>query len=204
MASIPRCIVRAASRCRRRRSPSGRSRRTSPRVTSPARPLAATLRQGLGQGRLLPADGRRSARACRRHPRRRALRGRARARPQAGRGRRAPGPRVLLELGPSKAKPVIEELKKKTGETATTRALESLCGRSIRIDRKSCPRARSSRRRPQTLIAPLLPIPAMVEALQSITGGLEKKAMSCHRQCLSLSGQSGHGHAARLFRDQGG
>jgi len=95
---------------------------------------------------------------------------------------------VLLELGPAKGRPVIEELKKKTGETATTRALEALAW-AVDPDRpKELPKSASlSDEDRKILVAPLLPVPAVVEAIQAIAGGLEKKAVTAIDSAVALS-----------------
>ncbi len=95
---------------------------------------------------------------------------------------------VLLELGPEKGKPVIEELKKKTGETATTRALEALAW-AVDPDRpKELPKsAILSDEDRKILIAPLLTVPAVVEAIQAIAGELEKKAVASIDSAILLS-----------------
>lgn len=95
---------------------------------------------------------------------------------------------VLLELGPAKGKPVIEELKKKTGETATTRALESLAWAVDPERPKELPKsAILSDEDRKILAAPLRPIPAVVEAIQAIAGGLEKKAVGAIDSAIALS-----------------
>lgn len=95
---------------------------------------------------------------------------------------------VLLELGPAKGKPVIEELKKKTGETATTRALEALAWAVDPERPKELPKSATlSEEDRKILVMPLLPVPAVVEAIQSIAGGLEQKAVSAIDSAVSLS-----------------
>ncbi|MFO0566532.1 MAG: hypothetical protein U0263_12760 [Polyangiaceae bacterium] len=95
---------------------------------------------------------------------------------------------VLLELGPPKGKPVIEELKKKTGETPATRALEALAW-AVDPDRpKELPKSATvSEEDRKVLIMPLQPVPAVVEAMQAISGGLEKKATGAIDSAISLS-----------------
>lgn len=95
---------------------------------------------------------------------------------------------VLLELGPAKGKPVIDELKKKTGETATTRALEALAWAVDPERPKELPKSATlSEEDRKILVAPLLPVPAVVEAIQAIAGGLEKKAVTSIDSAVTLS-----------------
>lgn len=95
---------------------------------------------------------------------------------------------VLLELGPEKGKPVIEELKKKTGETATTRALEALAWAVDPERPKELPKSATlSDEDRKVLIAPLLTVPAVVEAIQAIAGELEKKAITAIDSAILLS-----------------
>ena len=95
---------------------------------------------------------------------------------------------VLLELGPEKGKPVIEELKQKTGETATTRALEALAWVVDPERPKELPKSATiSEGDRQTLVAPLMPVSAVVEAIQAIGAGLEKKAVASIDSAILLS-----------------
>ncbi len=95
---------------------------------------------------------------------------------------------ALLELGPEKARPVIDELKKKTGETPSTRALEALAWAVDPERPKELPKtAMLSDEDKQSLVLPLLPVPAIVEAIQAIGGGLEKKATSSIDSAILLS-----------------
>jgi tetratricopeptide (TPR) repeat protein len=95
---------------------------------------------------------------------------------------------VLLELGPEKAKPVIDELAKKTGETPTTRALHALSWAVDPARPKELPKdAQLSDEDKKALIAPLEPIPAVVEALQLIVGGMDKKAAGAIDSAIQLS-----------------
>lgn len=79
---------------------------------------------------------------------------------------------ALFELGPKKARPVIDALKKKTGETPSTRALEALAW-AVDGDRpKDMPKsAVLSDEDKRSLMLPLLPVPAIVEAIQAMGGG---------------------------------
>lgn len=76
---------------------------------------------------------------------------------------------ALFELGVKKARPVIDALKKKTGETPNTRALEALAW-AVDGDRpKDLPKsAVLSEDDKRSLILPLLPVPAIVEAIQAM------------------------------------
>jgi tetratricopeptide (TPR) repeat protein len=84
---------------------------------------------------------------------------------------------ALLELGPEKARPVIDSLRQKGGDAATLQALEALywavdSGRPEQVPAA----ARIDKVQEGSLVVPLRPIVYAVEALQAIESGDYKEA----------------------------
>jgi tetratricopeptide (TPR) repeat protein len=95
---------------------------------------------------------------------------------------------ALFELGPKKARPVIDALKKKTGETPSTRALEALAWAVDGERPKEMPKsAVLSDEDKRSLMLPLLPVPAIVEAIQAMGGGGGAKVSSSIDSAILLS-----------------
>jgi len=84
---------------------------------------------------------------------------------------------ALLELGPEKARPVIDSLKQKGGDAATLQALEALYWAVSSERPAEVPvEARIDKAKEGSLAVPLRPIVYAVDALQAINGGDYKEA----------------------------
>lgn len=95
---------------------------------------------------------------------------------------------VLLELGVEKGKKPLEELKKKVGDTPTSRALSALAWVVNPERSKELPAdAQVKDEERAALAAPLRPIPYVVDALQAINAGYQEKAASAIDSAIGLS-----------------
>ena len=95
---------------------------------------------------------------------------------------------ALLEFGKQRAMPVIESLKRRTGEQAATRALAALAWVIDRERPDALPgEATLQQDDAKQLPAPLMAVPAMVEAVKAIQSGDAAKAASAIDSAIARS-----------------
>jgi hypothetical protein len=96
---------------------------------------------------------------------------------------------VLLELGAEKGKKPLAEVQKKMGDTPTSRTLAALAWAVDPARPKELPKdALIKEEERASLIAPLRPVPYVVDALQAINAGYGEKAATAIEAAINLTG----------------
>jgi hypothetical protein len=95
---------------------------------------------------------------------------------------------AVLELGPQKARPIIDQLKKKTGDRVEVRALSALAW-AVDPERAKEPPAEADipALDREKLPSPLRAVPHIVEAVRAMEAGDHKRASTAIRSAISLS-----------------